>query len=68
MDASAKPLVGGRYVVEDGVRRLVEEPTAEHPEGNRARESDGAPIGGPEASAAPQKEPGRKRGGTKGAD
>lgn len=67
MDAPEKPLVGGRYVVENGVRRLVEEPTVEHPEGNRARESDGAPIGEP-ARVEPQKEPGRKRGGTKGAD
>lgn len=43
-----EPLVGGCYVVKEGVRTLVEEPTRPHPEGNRAREASGAPVPSPD--------------------
>jgi len=36
--------VGGSYVVENGVRRCVEEATKDHPAGNRPRDADGAPL------------------------
>ena len=32
---------GGAYIVENGVRRCVEEPTKDHPEGNGARDHKG---------------------------
>jgi hypothetical protein len=54
-----EPLTGGRYVVKDGVRYLVEESTKEHPEGTRAREADGTPIATPDethANPEPKKE------------
>lgn len=47
MDAKTEPLVGGSYLVKDGVRTLVEEPTKDHPEGNRARDEHGAPVSAP---------------------
>lgn len=46
------PLVGGRYVVKDGVRTLVEEPTKDHPEGNRARDEHGKPVAAPDETHA----------------
>jgi len=54
------PLVGGRYLVKDGVRTLTEEPTKDHPEGNRAREADGKPVAAPneiDANRAADPEP-----------
>ena len=60
-DPKNEPLVGGRYVVKDGVRTLVEEPTQDHPEGNRARPAEDA--------AEPAEPANRKpRGSAKGAD
>lgn len=47
---SPQPATGGSYIVENGVRRRVEEPTRDHPEGNCARESDGCPVGVPSAT------------------
>ena len=35
---------GGSYIVENGVRRRVEEPTQDHPEGNRPRDTNGRPL------------------------
>jgi hypothetical protein len=35
---------GGAYVMRDGQRVRVEEPTKDHPEGNRARDASGKPI------------------------
>ena len=35
---------GGCYVVKDGVRTRVEEPTQHHKDGDRAREASGKPI------------------------
>jgi hypothetical protein len=32
---------GGAYILENGVRCRVEEPTKDHPEGNCARDKDG---------------------------
>ena len=42
---------GGRFEIRDGKRVRVEEPTKDHPEGNRAREADGMPVGEPAAPA-----------------
>jgi hypothetical protein len=36
--------IGGAYVFENGVRRRVEEPTKDHPEGNAPRNEDGSLI------------------------
>lgn len=36
--------VGGAYVMKDGKRVRVSEPTRDHPEGNRARDKDGKPL------------------------
>jgi hypothetical protein len=55
----APPAEGGSYVVENGVRRRVEEPTRSHPEGNTNRDAEGRAIdyagqpvaSGPAASA-----------------
>jgi hypothetical protein len=55
-----EPLVGGRYLVKDGVRTLIEEPTRDHPDGNRARNADGKPVAGPDethANPAPKPAP-----------
>ena len=41
----ATPESGGSYIVENGVRRRVEEPTADHPDGNMNRDADGKPLG-----------------------
>lgn len=61
METKNEPLVGGRYVVKDGVRTLVEEPTQDHPEGNRARPA--------EEAAEPPKPVNRKpRGSAQGAE
>jgi hypothetical protein len=35
---------GGAFVMKDGKRVRVEEPTRDHPEGNRARDKDGRAI------------------------
>ena len=48
---------GGAYVVRSGKRVRVEEPTKDHPEGNRPRDRDGKPLDAvaaeqPAASAA----------------
>jgi len=44
-DELKAPVDGGCYVRgKDGVLRKVEEPTQDHPEGNRAREADGTPV------------------------
>ena len=59
-DPKNEPLVGGRYVVKDGVRTLVEEPTKDHPEGNRARPD--------EQPAEPAKPANRKARNAQGAD
>lgn len=57
MDTKKEELVGGCYVIENGVRRLVEEPTADHPEGNRAREANGTPVPPAGTEAGPAAEP-----------
>jgi hypothetical protein len=36
--------IGGAYVFENGVRRRVEEPTKDHPEGNAPRDHKGRLI------------------------
>lgn len=58
MKEQTLPAGGGSYIVENGVRRRVEEPTAPHPDGNCAREADGRPVGAaavtPAADPAPQ--------------
>lgn len=49
------PAEGGSYVIENGVRRRVEEPTQDHPEGNTNRNSAGQAVdhrGQPIAAAA----------------
>lgn len=54
------PLIGGRYLVKDGVRTLLEEPTKDHPEGNRARDEHGKPVAAPDethANPAPAAQP-----------
>lgn len=38
---------GGRYEIRDGKRVRVEEPTKDHPEGNRARDAQGKPHEAP---------------------
>ena len=45
--------IGGAYVVENGVRRRVEEPTKDHPEGNAPRDRKGNLIAFPEPKKAP---------------
>jgi hypothetical protein len=47
---------GGAYIVRDGKRVRVEDPTKDHPDGNRARDKDGNPIEEkrPEAPAKPK--------------
>jgi len=39
---------GGSYEVRDGKRVRVVEATKDHPEGNRARDADGRPLGAAE--------------------
>jgi len=55
---------GGAYVVRSGKRVRVEEPTKDHPEGNRPRDKDGKPLDAaavePAAAAAASEPP---RGG-----
>jgi hypothetical protein len=47
-DGLNAPIDGGCYVRGlDGVLRKVEEPTKDHPQGNRARDADGKPVGLP---------------------
>ncbi|MGQ9370529.1 hypothetical protein [Azospirillum sp. A39] len=41
---------GGRYVMKDGKRVRVQEPTRDHPEGHGARDADGRLIGRPPAA------------------
>jgi hypothetical protein len=52
MNKDNEPLVGGSYLVKDGVRTLTEEPTKDHPEGNRARTADGKPVPAPDETHA----------------
>ena len=47
MEKQENPSVAGRYEMRDGKRVLVEEPTQDHPEGNRARTADGKPVPAP---------------------
>jgi hypothetical protein len=52
----SEELQGGTYLIKDGQRTLVEPPTADHPEGNCARDADGRPLGAgelPVPAAAP---------------
>ena len=56
MDKDSEPLVGGSYLVKDGVRTLIEEPTQDHPAGNCARDADGTPVVLPVPTEAPAAE------------
>jgi hypothetical protein len=58
--AWSPPAEGGRYVVENGVLRRVEEPTKSHPEGNTNRDAEGRaidyagqPVNGAPVASAP---------------
>ena len=51
---------GGAYVIRDGKRVRVEEPTKDHPEGNRPRDKDGKPL---DAAAEDKPTPPAPRGG-----
>jgi hypothetical protein len=58
--------VGGSYIVENGVRRQVEKPTQDHPDGNRPRNSDGTAIvetGAEETKTIPSPSTGEGEGG-----
>lgn len=64
--------IGGSYVVDkDGIRRRVEEPTRDHPEGNAPRDRKGNLIVFPEPKQAAEPEPAQavkpadKKGGAK---
>jgi hypothetical protein len=51
---------GGSYEVRDGKRVLVEPPTADHPDGNRARDADGTPHDQPDETAPALPVPGQQ--------
>lgn len=53
---------GGAYVVKDGKRVRVEEPTKDHPEGNRARDAEGRPLEVAPPPENPPTAPERPRG------
>lgn len=55
MKEQTLPVGGGSYIVENGARRRVVDPTVPHPDGNCAREADGSPVGA--AAPAPAAEP-----------
>lgn len=44
---------GGSYIMKDGKRTRVTEPTKDHPEGNRARDKDGKALDEAPAADAP---------------
>lgn len=48
---------GGCYVIENGVRRRVEDATKDHPEGHRPRDADGKPLDVRPEPPAPAPEP-----------
>ena len=52
---------GGSYIVENGVRRRVEAPTKDHPEGNRPRDAEGKPLDVVPATDDKPAEPARRR-------
>ncbi len=53
---------GGRYEMKDGKRVLVEEPTADHPDGNAPRDRHGKRLDRPAPDPAPSKKnPGGKK-------
>lgn len=49
----SNPNEAGTYIVENGVRRLVEPVTADHPEGNCARPAEDDPLPGGDGAATP---------------
>lgn len=55
--------MGGAYVMKDGKRVRVEEPTRDHPDGNRARDKDGKPLERAPEPEQPAPAPERPRGG-----
>lgn len=51
---------GGSYAVIDGELKQLEAPTADHPEGNRPRDSDGRALDLPVAEEKPAAAPADK--------
>lgn len=69
MDANSEPNPNdaGTFILENGVRRLLEPATADHPEGNRARPEED-PLPGPDGSQTPLAKALKARTNTKGGE